>query len=166
MKDEIADYLKQCASSDYWPDGIIYDPEGDGSPIGSQGVFEHWDNAVDRQYSRNLGIGDGIELVYVTPEDWVGVNNVAIENILNIGPNPFSDYIVFSRTGELSSKAEIKLYNVSGQLVNQFNFKNSSEVLWYGKDQSGNMLANGVYIFKISDTGKNIQNSGKVVISR
>ena len=92
MKDEIADYLKQCASSDYWPDGITYDPEGDGTPIGSQGVFEHWDNAVDRQYSRNLGTGDGIELVYVTPEDWVGVKNVAIESILNVGPNPFSSY--------------------------------------------------------------------------
>jgi len=27
------------------------------------GVHEHWNNAVNKQYSRNLGAGDGIELV-------------------------------------------------------------------------------------------------------
>jgi hypothetical protein len=27
------------------------------------GVHEHWNNPVDRQYSRNLGTGQGIELV-------------------------------------------------------------------------------------------------------
>jgi len=30
-------------------------------------VHEHWNNAVDKQYSRNLGISDGIELVTVRP---------------------------------------------------------------------------------------------------
>ena len=64
-KNEIADYLLQCASSEYWPDNIIYDPEGDGSALESLGVFEHWNNAADKQYSRNLGIGEGIELNYI-----------------------------------------------------------------------------------------------------
>ena len=31
--------------------------------LASLGVHEHWNNAVEKQYSRNLGIGDGIELV-------------------------------------------------------------------------------------------------------
>jgi len=64
-KNEIADHLSQCASSEYWPAGIIYDPEGDGTPIGSLGVFEHWNNPADRQYSRNLDPenGNGIELI-------------------------------------------------------------------------------------------------------
>ena len=65
LKNEIADYLLQCASSEYWPDNIIYDPEGDGSALESLGVFEHWNNAADKQYSRNLGIGEGIELNYI-----------------------------------------------------------------------------------------------------
>ncbi len=64
-KTEIADYLSQCASSDFWPDDITYDPEGDGTPIESLGVFEHWNNPVSRQYSRNLGTGEGIELKYL-----------------------------------------------------------------------------------------------------
>jgi hypothetical protein len=64
LKFESADYLSQCASSDYWPAGLEYDPEGDGTPIESLGVFEHWNNATGRQYTRNLGTGEGIELVY------------------------------------------------------------------------------------------------------
>jgi hypothetical protein len=64
LKNEIADYLLQCASADYWPEDISYDPEGDGSVLESLGVFEHWNNPTDKQYSRNLETGDGIELIY------------------------------------------------------------------------------------------------------
>lgn len=63
MKVEIADYLKQCASSNFWPAGVEYDPEGDGTLLGSLGVFEHWNNPADKQYSRNLGYNYGIELI-------------------------------------------------------------------------------------------------------
>jgi hypothetical protein len=31
----------------------------------SLGVHEHWNNAEERKYSRNLGTGEGIELVSV-----------------------------------------------------------------------------------------------------
>lgn len=44
-----------------------YDPEKDGKPIASLGVHEHWNNAADKKYSRNLGAGTGIELVTVPP---------------------------------------------------------------------------------------------------
>jgi hypothetical protein len=64
LKNEIADYLLQCASADYWPDNIKYDPEADGSVLESLGVFEHWNSSSDKKYSRNLGTGDGIELIY------------------------------------------------------------------------------------------------------
>ena len=40
-----------------------YDPDGDGNALTSQGVHEHWNNATDKQYTRNLGTGNGIELV-------------------------------------------------------------------------------------------------------
>ncbi|MBN2103082.1 hypothetical protein JW835_03480, partial [bacterium] len=37
--------------------------EGDGTRLSSLGVHEHWNNAADKQYSRNLGTGEGIELI-------------------------------------------------------------------------------------------------------
>ena len=45
------------------PSGTVYDPEGDGTRLASLGVHEHWNNPTDKQYSRNLGTGNGIELV-------------------------------------------------------------------------------------------------------
>jgi hypothetical protein len=61
----VDDYLHQAADRAAWPPGIVYDPENDGTPIGSLGVHEHWNNAQDKKYSRNLGTGTGIELVRV-----------------------------------------------------------------------------------------------------
>jgi hypothetical protein len=29
-------------------------------------VYEHWNNPADKQYSRNLGTGNGIELIKLT----------------------------------------------------------------------------------------------------
>lgn len=55
-------YLKEAAKGtnarlgDYRPNGI---------KTGSLGVFEHWNNAVERQYSRNMGKRKGIELYEV-----------------------------------------------------------------------------------------------------
>ncbi len=56
-------YLSEAAQAGNAPSGTVYDPEGDGTPVGSLGVAEHWDNADDKRYSRNLGRDAGIELV-------------------------------------------------------------------------------------------------------
>lgn len=57
-------YLMEAAQAANPPSGTVYDPDGDGTPLKSLGVAEHWNNAKDKKYSRNLGTGKGIELVY------------------------------------------------------------------------------------------------------
>lgn len=47
------------------PSRTKYDPENDGTGIQSLGVHEHWNNPVERKYSRNLGKAKGIELLTV-----------------------------------------------------------------------------------------------------
>jgi hypothetical protein len=61
-------YLHEAALAAKPPSGTVYDPEGDGRPLASLGVHEHWNNATDRKYSRNLGRKEGIELVAVLPK--------------------------------------------------------------------------------------------------
>jgi hypothetical protein len=61
----VDDYLHQAADPANWPAGIIYDPDNSGKPLTSLGVHEHWNNAEDKQYSRNLGGTSGIELVSI-----------------------------------------------------------------------------------------------------
>ncbi|MBN2316632.1 MAG: DUF362 domain-containing protein [Sedimentisphaerales bacterium] len=69
------DYLHEAALANDPPSGTIYDPENDGIPLESLGVHEHWNNSTDKQYSRNLGTGEGIELIQI--------------NVLNIIPGDF-----------------------------------------------------------------------------
>jgi hypothetical protein len=59
------DYLHEAAWAENPPSGAVYDPEHDGQRLASLGVHEHWDNAVSKRYSRNLGLDEGIELVAV-----------------------------------------------------------------------------------------------------
>jgi hypothetical protein len=56
--------MEEMALANNPPSGVIYDPERDGSRLKSLGTTEHWNNAVDKKYSRNLKTGNGIELVY------------------------------------------------------------------------------------------------------
>lgn len=59
------DYLHEAAQADNPPSGTCYDPDhsADVTRLASLGVHEHWNNPIDKQYSRNLGTGDGIELI-------------------------------------------------------------------------------------------------------
>jgi uncharacterized protein (DUF362 family) len=56
--------VNESALADNPPSGTVYDPERDGTKLTSLGVSEHWNNANDKQYSRNLKSGKGIELIY------------------------------------------------------------------------------------------------------
>ena len=55
-------YLHEAAQAAKAPSGTIYNPDGRGA-LASLGVHEHWNNATDRKYSRNLGRREGIELL-------------------------------------------------------------------------------------------------------
>jgi hypothetical protein len=61
------DYLHEAAKAPNPASGTFYDPDGDGVEMTSQGVHEHWNNATDRKYTRNLGTGYGIELITSQP---------------------------------------------------------------------------------------------------
>jgi hypothetical protein len=60
------DYMAEAAQADNPPSKTFYDPNHPTATkrLASLGVFEHWNNPVDRKYSRNLGTGRGIELVF------------------------------------------------------------------------------------------------------
>jgi hypothetical protein len=56
-------HLYEAALANDPPSGTIYKP--DGVRLKSLGVHEYWNNATDKKYSRNLGTGNGIELVTI-----------------------------------------------------------------------------------------------------
>ena len=64
----VDNYLHEMAQANQPPSKTAYDPEKDGKLLASLGVHEHWNNAADKKYSRNLGSGAGIELVALNGE--------------------------------------------------------------------------------------------------
>jgi hypothetical protein len=56
--------VREAAQANNPPSGTVYAPDGVRLP--SLGVYEHWNNSTDKKYSRNLGTGNGIELVNVS----------------------------------------------------------------------------------------------------
>ena len=61
----VDDYLHQAADPAFRPAGIAYDPENDGTALTtSLGVHEHWNDSINKQYTRNLGTGNGIEFLF------------------------------------------------------------------------------------------------------
>jgi hypothetical protein len=62
------DFLHEAALADDPPSGTFYDPDhaANRQRLASLGVHEHWNNAAERKYSRNLGKAAGIELVPIS----------------------------------------------------------------------------------------------------
>jgi hypothetical protein len=90
LPDNADNFLHEAALVENAPSGIKYQP--DGVPLTSLGVHEHWNNSTDKQYSRNLGTGNGIELYKVSTLP-TSIKEVSEKS--GVYPNPFSDYITF-----------------------------------------------------------------------
>ena len=156
----VDDFLHQAADSSNWPQDLTYDPEGDGTPLpGCMGVHEHWNNAVDKKYSRNLGQDKGIELVS-------NYNPTSVEEKNNSGsnprefklkqnyPNPFNPATVISYQLPVTSFFKLKVYDVSGNevatLVNEEKPTGTYEVSWNADGVSAKGgYTSGVYFYQL-----------------
>ncbi|MFH1195096.1 MAG: DUF362 domain-containing protein [bacterium] len=149
----VDDFLHQAASSDWWPDGITYDPENDGVPIGSMGVHEHWNNVDDMQYTRNLGTGNGIELIKIfqnTTDIDFDNSNIPQSIVLNNNyPNPFNPTTVISWQLEAGSDVRIDIFDVLGKhittLVDEYKPGGNYKVEFHASD-----LPSGIYFYRMT----------------
>lgn len=88
------------------------------------------------------------------------INQSSISNVLNY-PNPFTSrtQFIFTLTGsEIPDYFEIQIMNVKGTVVKQIRMDelgpiniglNRTQYWWDGRDQYGDLLANGVYFYRI-----------------
>ena len=150
----VQDYIYQAADPANWPAGIKYDPSSanHSSPVGSLGVEEHWNNSTDKQYSRNLGTGTGIELINKS----IVTSTQTLEKAADFKsyPNPFNQSIRIDAGNEQS--LNLNIYNLQGQLVYQS--KMNKTFTWSGTSQSGSAVPKGIYLIKLTD-----KNSGELV---
>jgi hypothetical protein len=134
-------------------------------PIGEHTVqVKAWDN------SNNSSI---IETHFVVIDD----TNLEVRNALTY-PNPMVDDCSFRY--ELSQDAEVSLrvYTVAGRLVKKFDAAqgrvgyNVFPEYWDGRDSSGDKIANGVYLYKISaksigdEESATAESIGKLIVAQ
>ncbi len=173
----VDDYLRQAADSSNWPGGIVYDPENDGIPISSLGVYEHWNNPTDMQYSRNLGTGNGIELVKLFPRTTAvhapdRSNSPSGFQVKPNYPNPFNVSTQIAYELGAAAKVKLSIYNIRGELVaslvDDFQPSGRYALNWHGTDADGRLVPSGVYIYKLEATSSrgNFIASKKMVLQK
>ena len=123
------DYMLQSADPSEWPTGFVYDPEDDGTPLQSLGVYEHWNNPEKKQYSVNLGKDYGIHLVSV-PADLVETIPQNVEDMKSPGnhfyvyPNPAIDIVRLACSFRETGHVAVEMYDMNGKEFRQLNMKN------------------------------------------
>ncbi len=151
------DYLHQAADPENWPAGVVYDPEKDDSPLTSLGVHEHWNNHIDKQYSRNLGENKGIELYIpgqTTAVDKLLINERRNPSLYSNYPNPFKNSTKIRYYIPGPSTVNLRIYNLQGQLiktlVNSNKPEGTYEVVWDKDGDHGSAVLPGTYVYKLN----------------
>jgi len=162
----VDDHLHQAADSAAWPAGVRYDPENDGTLIGSLGVHEHWNNAAAMEYSRNLGTGNGIELFTLKTTVQVAEAGVPTSRgyvLEQSYPNPFNPSTVIEYQIPARSHVTLKVYDAVGRevavLVDEEKPAGRYPVTW-----DAGTLPSGVYFCRI--TAGAFMHTRKMVLMR
>ena len=148
------DFLHQAADSANWAEGIVYDPDADGILIPSMGVHEHWNNDVDKEYTRNLGTGDGIELLQYLITG-IGEDPEMVNIDIRTYPNPFVGHITFEYRLNSGAEACLEIYSPDGKRLNSYSCDHASAGT-YRFQWNGSGFPDGIYIYRLrvtDDTG-------------
>ena len=149
----VDDYLHQAADPTKWATGITYDPENDGVKLTSLGVHEHWNNSNDMQYTRNLGTGNGIELIQLTPTSGPSNIELAPVNIeFSAYPNPTHGIVFINYSSDYNGQVEMKIFDMSGRIVFEKSLQKTSAD--FSTNLNIEFLNNGTYILSLSEGQK------------
>jgi hypothetical protein len=167
----VDDYLYQAADPKNWPAGITYDPNNDGVPLKSLGTEEHWNNAIDKQYSRNLSPdGKGIELYTGKITSSKSLKNFGESYSCSNYPNPFKENTTFRIKLDVTSNVKLNVYDLKGQKVSCMTFNQlvtgEHQLNWDAKSENGHSISAGTYIYSLQIENKtgNYKISNKMTI--
>jgi len=135
---------------------FIYNKTSDFNEVSIQ--INAWDNANNPSESIiSLGI--------------LNSKSLNLLNVLNF-PNPFSINTQFSFELTIDAEVSINIYTLEGRKIKTINselyYLGYNKIYWDGKDEYGNLPANGVYLYKIvaSNDNQKVNHIGRLAIFR
>jgi hypothetical protein len=150
----VDNYLHEAALANNPPSGTFYSPSGDSIRLQSLGVHEHWNNATEKKYSRNLNpaTGTGIELVSLHPTIATSVapgttvpSNFALRQNY---PNPFNPTTTIMYELSVHGSVTLKIYDALGReiatLVNKEQTAGTYEVPFDARN-----ITSGIYFYRL-----------------
>jgi hypothetical protein len=151
----VDNYLHEAAQADNPPSGTYYCPNGDGIRLQSLGVHEHWNNPENKQYTRNLDTGEGIELIKLqSTATSVQKESIPQEYSLSQNyPNPFNpitniEYSIPSVGISLMKFVQVKVFDAVGKEVAVLVNKEQSPGI-YEVQFNGSRFSSGVYYYRL-----------------
>ena len=161
VRGNVDNYLHEAALAHNPPSGTVYDPEQDGTTLKSLGVHEHWNNSTDKKYTRNLGSGDGIELIKAGSGTGIkGMFNSESPQeyaLLNNYPNPFNTKTRITFTLPTEGVVHVDVFNVMGERINRLFHEHTRDgthhVVWNGTREDERICSSGVYFVRLSVNG-------------
>jgi antitoxin component YwqK of YwqJK toxin-antitoxin module len=91
------------------------------------------------------------------------VINIRADEDIQAYPNPFTNEVIFTNFTDGADEINIKIYDVTGQLINEINSVNN-RIIWNGKDMNSADLPAGLYICRIESRNKDF--SKKVIVCK
>lgn len=179
----VDNYLHEASQADNPPSGTVYDPENDGIALESLGVHEHWNNSTDKQYSRDLGTGEGIELIQILEPDMTTIFRPGTPPVVSLSgeniaetfslsanyPNPFYSSTTIRYSLHTSADISLNIYNIKGErvctLINEYQSAGSFEISWNGCNENNTGVASGMYIYRMEiNTGREIASQSRQML--
>ncbi|MFY7999234.1 MAG: FlgD immunoglobulin-like domain containing protein [Candidatus Kapaibacteriota bacterium] len=88
---------------------------------------------------------------------------------VNAAPNPFVDNVHIYYNLAKAGNVTMKIFNAMGQevktlLLSEPGVSGANVIAWYGDDNTGNIMPNGMYMYRIEIDGT--MQTGKIILSR
>lgn len=146
--------VHEAALANNPPSGTVYQP--DGTRLQSLGAHEHWNNATDKKYTRNLGTGLGIELVQIPVPTTAVVNAEKIMTPVSDIQTRLADNTISVFVPHMLENTRIAVDNILGQRLATVSAVEGGK--WY--TISGSKLTSGTCVVSI------IKNDGTIVAKK
>ncbi|MCK4359627.1 MAG: T9SS type A sorting domain-containing protein [Candidatus Cloacimonetes bacterium] len=131
-------------------------------------TYWYWLESIDLGGESHYS--NSVSITIPVPDEEPSNIELPVVYILNTAPNPMNSSTYFNFTLDKPVEATISIYNIKGELVRKLpkvwaDADAETKVYWNGKDENGNRLQSGIYLYKLHLNGKTYK-SERLILTR